>query len=142
LPRVVPLGIAMEMLLSGDLITSQEAHRIGLVNQVVPDSEVTSAAIKMAEDSLTAHPGVSQRPYIRLSVLCKRPWRSLWRNVLVGRCQRVSCRSKRKRGKENNFTIEPPYCHSQEQRRRTWMWGWHEWEGLTEGNPPLFGATR
>jgi enoyl-CoA hydratase/carnithine racemase len=49
LPRIVPLGIAMEMLLSGDLITAQEALRIGLVNQVVPSSDLMAAAIKMAE---------------------------------------------------------------------------------------------
>jgi crotonobetainyl-CoA hydratase len=49
LPQFVPLGIALEMLLSGDLITAQEAHRIGLANQVVPDNEVLNAAIKMAE---------------------------------------------------------------------------------------------
>ncbi len=49
LPRIVPLGIALEMLLSGDLITAQEALRIGLVNQVVPAGELMSAAVKMAE---------------------------------------------------------------------------------------------
>jgi len=49
LPRIVPLGIALEMLLSGDLITAQEALRIGLVNQVVPAGELMPAAVKMAE---------------------------------------------------------------------------------------------
>jgi enoyl-CoA hydratase/carnithine racemase len=49
LPRLVSLGVAMEMLLSGDLIPAQEALRIGLVNQVVPANELMPAAIKMAE---------------------------------------------------------------------------------------------
>ncbi len=49
LPRIVPLGLALEMLLSGDLITAQEAYRIGLVNQVVPADQILPAAIKMAE---------------------------------------------------------------------------------------------
>ena len=36
LPRLIGKGIAMQMLLSGEMITAQEAHRIGLVNEVVP----------------------------------------------------------------------------------------------------------
>ncbi|MFY9910575.1 MAG: enoyl-CoA hydratase-related protein [Candidatus Sulfotelmatobacter sp.] len=36
LPRLVGKGIAMQMLLAGEMITAQEAHRIGLVNEVVP----------------------------------------------------------------------------------------------------------
>jgi len=49
LPRLIPIGAAMEILLTGDLITAQEAYRIGLVNQVVPAAELMSAAKKMAE---------------------------------------------------------------------------------------------
>ncbi|MBI4296214.1 MAG: enoyl-CoA hydratase/isomerase family protein [Chloroflexi bacterium] len=56
LPRLVPLGIAMEMLLSGDLITAQEAYRIGLANQVVPASELMPAAFKMAERFIDCAP--------------------------------------------------------------------------------------
>jgi enoyl-CoA hydratase/carnithine racemase len=56
LPRLVPLGAALEMLLSGDLITAQEAYRIGLVNQVVPDSELMSAATKMAQRLMESAP--------------------------------------------------------------------------------------
>jgi enoyl-CoA hydratase/carnithine racemase len=56
LPRLVPLGAALEILLTGDLITAQEAYRIGLVNQVVPASELMSAAIKMAERLMESAP--------------------------------------------------------------------------------------
>ncbi len=56
LPRLVPLPIAMEMLLSGDLITAEEAYRIGLVNQVVPAPELMPAAYKMAERFLECAP--------------------------------------------------------------------------------------
>jgi enoyl-CoA hydratase/carnithine racemase len=49
LPRVVPLGMALEMTLSGDMINAQEAYRIGLVNQVVPQAELLDAAKKMAQ---------------------------------------------------------------------------------------------
>jgi enoyl-CoA hydratase/carnithine racemase len=35
LPRLVGKGLAMQMVLAGEMITAQEAHRIGLVNEVV-----------------------------------------------------------------------------------------------------------
>jgi len=56
LPRLVPMGAALEIMLSGDLITAQEAYRIGLVNQVVPDSELMSTATKMAERFMDCAP--------------------------------------------------------------------------------------
>lgn len=56
LPLLVPLGIAMEMLLSGDLITAQEAYRIGLANQIVPGPDLMTAAQKMAERFMDCAP--------------------------------------------------------------------------------------
>ncbi|MBI2849854.1 MAG: enoyl-CoA hydratase/isomerase family protein [Chloroflexi bacterium] len=56
LPRLVPLGIAMEILLTGDLITAQEAYRISLVNQILPPAELMPAAIKMAERIIDCAP--------------------------------------------------------------------------------------
>ena len=56
LPRLVPLGAALEILLTGDLITAQEAYRIGLVNQIVPPAELMPAAIKMAERLMDCAP--------------------------------------------------------------------------------------
>ena len=44
LPRAIPLCIAMEMLLTGQRIDAQEAHRVGLVNRVVPAGEVMATA--------------------------------------------------------------------------------------------------
>lgn len=44
LPRLVGMGHAMDMLLSARLVRSAEAERIGLVNRVVPDSELLSHA--------------------------------------------------------------------------------------------------
>jgi len=40
LPRLVGKGRAMQMILSGQTISAQEAYRIGLVNEVVPNASV------------------------------------------------------------------------------------------------------
>jgi enoyl-CoA hydratase/carnithine racemase len=48
LPRAVPLGMAMEMILSGDPIDATEALRVGLVNRVVPLAELLPAARELA----------------------------------------------------------------------------------------------
>ncbi len=48
LPRLVPLGLALELLLTGDMIDAQEAYRIGLVNKVVPMKDLMPTAEKIA----------------------------------------------------------------------------------------------
>ena len=48
LPRLVGLGRAMEMVLTGDFIDATEAHRIGLANRVVPHEELLSQARELA----------------------------------------------------------------------------------------------
>ncbi|MFQ5503197.1 MAG: enoyl-CoA hydratase/isomerase family protein [Planctomycetota bacterium] len=48
LPRQVSYCKAMEILLVGDPIDAQEAHRIGLVNHVVPASDLMSTAETLA----------------------------------------------------------------------------------------------
>ena len=49
LPRIVGLGRATELLMTGDFITADEAFRIGLYNRVVPDGELAAAARSFAE---------------------------------------------------------------------------------------------
>jgi enoyl-CoA hydratase len=45
----IPLAIALEMALTGDLIDAARAHQIGLVNSVVAPEDVLSKAIEMAD---------------------------------------------------------------------------------------------
>jgi len=49
LPRNIPYAIAMEMLLTGEAIDSQEAHRLGLINKVVSQESLMEEAMAMAE---------------------------------------------------------------------------------------------
>jgi len=49
LPRQIPLKVAMNAVLTGDPMPAEEALRWGLVNQVVPPSELMSAAMALAE---------------------------------------------------------------------------------------------
>lgn len=44
LPRLVGKGRALEMILTGEPITADEAYRIGLVNKVLPQGELLGAA--------------------------------------------------------------------------------------------------
>jgi enoyl-CoA hydratase/carnithine racemase len=48
LPRIVGMGRATELLMTGDFIDADEALRIGLYNRVVPDGEALAAATKLA----------------------------------------------------------------------------------------------
>ena len=44
LPRLIVKGRALQIILSGEMISAQEAFRIGLVNEVVPAAELTTRA--------------------------------------------------------------------------------------------------
>ena len=48
LPRAVPLGIALEMILTGEPIDAAEAYRVGLVNRVVEQASLRAAAVDLA----------------------------------------------------------------------------------------------
>lgn len=49
LPRLVGWSKATQMMLTDDKITAQEAYRVGLVNKVVPESDVMKEAMGMAK---------------------------------------------------------------------------------------------
>lgn len=48
LPRLVGRGRALEMLLTGDMMSAARAHEIGLVNRVVPAADLLVEARKLA----------------------------------------------------------------------------------------------
>jgi enoyl-CoA hydratase/carnithine racemase len=44
LPRLVGKGRALQLILSGEMVSAQEAHRIGLVNEIVPAADLITRA--------------------------------------------------------------------------------------------------
>ena len=49
LPRVLPPGKAMQMLMTGESITAQEAYRLGMVNEIYPVAELMGAVLGIAD---------------------------------------------------------------------------------------------
>jgi enoyl-CoA hydratase len=49
LPRLLPPGKAMQMLMTGQPISAEEAHRLGMVNALHPATELMPAALRIAE---------------------------------------------------------------------------------------------
>src|ERR671916_1610365 len=49
LPRLLPPGKAMQMLMTGDPIDAQEAHRLGMVNEIHAQGQLMDAAMRIAE---------------------------------------------------------------------------------------------
>ncbi len=56
LPRSIPLKIAMGMILTGRHVMAAEAHRWGLVNEVVPAKDLMATAEKWAADIMECSP--------------------------------------------------------------------------------------
>ena len=56
LPRLVGKGLAMQLVLSGEMISAQEAHRIGLVNEVVAAAELIPRAEAIAKKIIANAP--------------------------------------------------------------------------------------
>lgn len=48
LPRLVGTGLAQQILLTGEMISAQEAYRIGLVNEIVPADRLIARAEEIA----------------------------------------------------------------------------------------------
>ena len=56
LPRLIGRGRASELLMSGGMIDAQEAYRIGLVNKVVPATELATESEKLLRGILAMAP--------------------------------------------------------------------------------------
>src|SRR5262249_34335705 len=56
LPRLVGKGIAMQLILTGEVISAQEAQRIGLVNEVVPQAGLIARAEAIAQKIIANAP--------------------------------------------------------------------------------------
>ena len=56
LPRMIPQKIAMGYILTARHMTAQEAHRLGVVNEVVPLAELMPTAMKWANEILECSP--------------------------------------------------------------------------------------
>ncbi len=60
LPRLLPPGKAMQMLMTGEPITAQEAYRLGMVNEVHPRAELMDAVLRIAEQIASNSPTAVQ----------------------------------------------------------------------------------
>jgi enoyl-CoA hydratase len=60
LPRLIGAGRALRLILSGDIIDADEAHRIGLVDEVVADDELRAQTLELAR-SIAAHSPLALR---------------------------------------------------------------------------------
>jgi len=56
LPRLVGKGVAMQLILTGEMIDAQEAYRIGLVNKVVPAADLLAECEKLMRGILAMGP--------------------------------------------------------------------------------------
>ena len=88
LPRLLPPGKALQMLMTGDPITAQEAHRLGMVNELHRPDALMDAAMRIAEkiasNSPTAvqavkravHLGEGQPTEQAIAIMMDAHWRS------------------------------------------------------------------
>jgi enoyl-CoA hydratase len=60
LPHVLPPGKAMQMLMTGEPITAQEAYRLGMVNEIHPRAELMGAVLRIAEKIASNSPTAVQ----------------------------------------------------------------------------------
>jgi enoyl-CoA hydratase len=60
LPRLLPPGKALQMLMTGDPITAQEAYRLGMVNELYSQADLMDAAHRIAEKIASNSPTAVQ----------------------------------------------------------------------------------
>ncbi len=89
LPRVLPPGMAMQMLMTGDPLSAQEAHRLGMVNELHPRAALMDAVLgiagKIADNSPTAVQSVKRAVQMgqgepveqAVAIMMEEHWRSV-----------------------------------------------------------------
>jgi enoyl-CoA hydratase len=73
LPRIVGMGKARELILTGELIDAAEAHRIGLVNRVVARGEFDGVVQALADKLLSRGPVALKLAKMALNMAAKTP---------------------------------------------------------------------
>jgi enoyl-CoA hydratase len=56
LARIAGPGVAREWVLTGDMVSAEEAHRVGVVNRIFPPAELEAGTRKLAETILSRGP--------------------------------------------------------------------------------------
>lgn len=56
LPRLIGKGRALQIILSGEIINAQEAYRLGLVNEIVPDANLIARAEAVLQQIISNAP--------------------------------------------------------------------------------------
>jgi enoyl-CoA hydratase/carnithine racemase len=60
LPRLLPRGKALQMLMTGDPVPAQELHRLGMVNEIYPPGDLMPAARRIADKIASNSPTAVQ----------------------------------------------------------------------------------
>jgi enoyl-CoA hydratase/carnithine racemase len=60
LPRLLPRGKALQMLMTGDPVAAQELHRLGMVNEIYPPGDLMPAARRIADKIASNSPTAVQ----------------------------------------------------------------------------------
>jgi enoyl-CoA hydratase len=68
LPRIVGLGVAKEMILTGRTLDAQRAYQVGLVSEVVPASKLLESARVMAQKIIERGPLATRLAKIALNM--------------------------------------------------------------------------
>ena len=112
LPRLVGKGRALQLILSGGMISAQEAYRIGLVNEVVPAADLIPRAEAILNEIVANAPA---RRQILRSTPSTREWRRARAKVSPSKPPTSGCaperRTRRKarrhssRSARHNFTV-------------------------------------
>ena len=88
LPRLLPPGRALQMLMTGDPISADEAHRLGMINEIHPRADLMAAARQIADkiagNSPTAVQAVKQAARLgagqpteqAIAIMMEAHWRS------------------------------------------------------------------